>query len=1627
MGSRSEASTTMPTRLGRAVLLHESEHTRISRVVLHDGTVIRKEPLGPDASARLRHEHAILKRLAGAYGVVQLAPLPAERGALLLVDTGGTSLARKTTPLAMADLIPLAQNLARAVAAIHRRQIIHRDINPANIVVAGHHPYLIDFTLATTFAELRPVFTHHNDIIGTLPYLAPEVTGRTGRPVDQRADLYALGATLYELATGNPPFGTGDPLRLTHDHLARVPLPPGTLNPSVPDSLSAIILHLLEKEPDNRYQTTEGLLHDLERLDRVAHGREITVGQHDFPARLRPPSHPIGRDAEIDALRDAFTAALTGDCRGVLVSGRPGVGKTMLVNELRPVVTASNGWFVSGKFDRSRRDLQADGVRQAFRDLGRLLLAEPDSQLQTLREQLRTTVGADLGWVAAVLPEFASLLQVEPAAPSTDPVVDLGRSQRALTNLLRAVAAAGRPIVMFIDDLQWAGRSPLRFMERILSGEVTIPGVLLVGAYRSDQIDPYHPLPTMVARWRRDGGGPKHLTLSNLSVTELAALLADVLRVGPEPARQLATAIAPRTGGNPYDTLELLNALRRDGLLTPGKQGWRWDIDAVRHHVGAQSDLQDVLASRATALSPRTRELVEYLACLGGRVELATLAVATGRSVEAVERDLAPALSDGLLVMEPGARDTVRFRHDVTWEAILRRMAPEQELAMRLQLARRLADHPDLFAAAAEQYLSAIPAVTDPDEQRRASQLLRRAAEQARMVGNYALVERLLAAALPLVDPEDRAALIELHTGRHAALFGLGRLEEANHIYRQLEALTDDPFTLLPAALTQISSLTNQNRPQEAIALGLSMLRQLGVAQPDRIGLAETAEHGLEVVHRWLTSPEADVTQPADRLEATPAAVASLINRILPPAFFSDSLTFAWLTVTAMEMWAEHGPSRTLVGPVSHVPYVLSAHDHDLRAGREVLRRVRAVSEAEGWEPESSQAKFLYALGVGHWFEPIEEVVPQARQARIDLLRGGDQQNPTYTYYATVVQLFDYASNLKRYQAEVDAALRDAIRAGNEQAADAYRAYRCMVDVLRGVPHSRAAEPSLTAAQTSTANAYIRITKALTAALFDNPAELERQSSAVMPLLPAIEATYATVTAHLLRGLALAHQARTAAPDQRVEALAALDATIEWFAARSEDAPDNLWHLQRLLEAERAWAAGQFQYAVTAFDAALHDVGQRRRPWHRALILERAGKFYLAHGVRYAAHVLLAEARRAYQAWGATAKADRLDWAYPGLPSNPLANEQTDDGSVRRPRLGSGTIDLLAILDASRALSSETGVEGLRSRVIEVLSAMTGATGVELLLTTEGEQGWQLATGDTHVLAPLDDNDPHPPVPMSAVRYVERTGEPLVVRDATRDARFARDPYFAGLDRCSLLVVPILSRGRLQALLILENRLLRGAFSGDRLDTVKLIAGQLAVSLDNARLYSSLEQMVAERTEALAVANRRLEQLSITDALTGLANRRRLEEVLDAHWRRARRARRPLALAMVDIDHFKLYNDYYGHAAGDRALQRIATLLKENIRETDLVARFGGEEFAVVMPDTDLAEASQVAQRLHSAVMRLAEPHELVNEGIVTVSIGVAALVPEAGTSPDTLFELADVELYRAKRKGRNQIRVAQL
>ena len=815
-------------------------------------------------------------------------------------------------------------------------------------------------------------------------------------------------------------------------------------------------------------------------------------------------------------------------------------------------------------------------------------------------------------------------------------------------------------------------------------------------------------------------------------------------------------------------------------------------------------------------------------------------------------------------MVEPGAHEAVRFRHDRIREAVLGGLDRPRRRGLQLTMARRLAGVPELFAVAAEQYLPVVDTVEDAAERRAGGGVATARRRPGRVDRGLGAGGRAAGGGAAADRPGDTATLIEVHTGRHAALYSMGRLEEADEEYRTIEGLHPTALDRAHATAVQVSSLTHRNRFTEAVALGVDSLREVGITVPAADRLRRELDHQSATCIGGWTTP----TAPTRRLvptSPTPTLLAAthLINAILPAAYYADLSMYAWLSLEALRIWLEHGPGRTLVGPASIAAFAAVALRGDYASGYRAMRRILALGEARGYEPDTSHARFEFAL-LACWFEPIENGVHAAQRAREGLIAGGELAYAGYTYQTAVQYLVDCAPSLDVYVAEAEAGLAFVRRTGSEQVGQWLESHRWLASVLRGESSAAAGEavPIDRYADNPLALCFAHIDHAIAAAIFGDLVGLTRHTAAAMPLLPTVPGHYPTAVAHLLRGLALAGQARADHGDERGGLLSELDEATRWLAARAADAPDNFLHLLRLVEAERAWAVGDFRAAVLAFDAARREAAGCQRPWHRALITERAARFYLAHGVDHAGYHLLAQARQDYLAWGATAKVAQLDWAYPTLraPPDRTAGQgaaQPGDLPYGRSIVTTGTIDLLGILATSQTLSSQTSIDRLHTCVVEVLSAMTGATGVQLLLWNKDRQAWLLpATGGGAV--PANTSGHQPAVPMSVLRYAQRLTEPLVVTDAACDDRFARDPYFTDIDHCSFVALPILSRGRLRAMLLLENRLIRGAFTAERLDAVKLIAGQLAVSLDNAQLYSEL---AASRARVVAAADQTRRQI----------------------------------------------------------------------------------------------------------------------------------------------------------------------
>ncbi|WP_325545626.1 trifunctional serine/threonine-protein kinase/ATP-binding protein/sensor histidine kinase [Ramlibacter sp.] len=1455
-------------------MLYESSTTRVWRIA--DAGVICKEPLGPAAAQRLGHEGAILAGLAAVDGVAKLASGPRADGLLVLRDCGGEPLARRLRGVALPPLeaIDLAAKIARTLTGIHRAAVVHRDINPSNILLAAsQEPVLIDFDSAA-WAHQPSAPGATSEVVGTLGYLAPEQTGRTGRGVDHRADLYALGVTIYEMATGRLPFDAQDALQLVHDHLVREPVPPSRLDERVPDGLSRIVLRLLAKVPEQRYQSAEGLLHDLERLRTVlAEGGDdaFALGERDFPARLAAPARLVGREAELALLRQSFADVLRESARIVLVAGAAGVGKTMLVNELRPVVAEAGGLFLQGKFDQYQREGATDGgVTQVLRGLGRVLLASDDIAGQ--KERLLAHLGRNAALITRWLPEFALLLGEQSDALEVDPQLAESQMREAIVALFTAVASPARPIAVVLDDLQWAGALSLRTIER-LALEPRVAGLLLIGTYRTEPLHAADSLTPLLASLRDRELPAVRIELAGMPTAESTELIAGMLRLDRPWAERLARAIGEVAAGNPFDTVELINELRAADLLRIGRHGWEWDEDAIVGFAGRKS-VADLLAARIARLPEASRLLLDSMSCLGNVVDAQLLHIACGLEADELDKGLHPAIEEGLALVSDGAPlRRVRFTHDRVQQAVLGSMGAGQRESRHLLMARRLAARPEFEAEAAQQYLACAGLLSDADEKLLACRLFHRLARRLADAASNLLAERYLAAASELLadrgQHESESLRAEVDAARHAALYSLGRLQEADLLFAQMQAARVEPLDIVEPACLQMRSLDMRARLRDSFRLGRQLLARLGQEMSE--GCAADTQERLDTSAAWLAQESAlDHRSRAQITDRRTRAVARLMSCMVRAAYFlGEEDAFAWLLMESRRMWDEHGPCPELVAGLGRLSVALIRGRHDYFTGCRIARHVVTVGETLGYEPQTSEARFIYCTFAGHWIEPLENVLEQLERAFAGVRESGDASYASYVHLAINLLVLETAPSLDEFEASVARGGALAESTGNAYSAGLHLSQQQLQRALRRQPRApvpfgdaQGSEATLRAREASafaTIHTDYRTLHALVMGDFEFIARHADTLASVRPFLTAVHN-------HVALALARAWQLRggAEAPHQQEQHLEnpehqaqerELEGCRAWLAARATDQPHNFLHLLRLVEAEQAWALARPWDAAKAFDAAVLESGIRSRPWHAALIKERAGRFYLQQGLTAAGRDLLARARDAYQAWGAAAKAESLRNEYDFLratqPQEPqrgaprLAQSSTKGGSNS---VLSESLDLLGVLRASQALSSETSLDRLAARVTEVVAALSGATQVLVLSCVEGR--WSLlAPGGAPI--PVSRAAQQGLVPQSVFSYVERTREVLVIDDAVADDRFSRDPYFDRLASCSMMAAPIAIQGEAGAILLLENRQGRAAFNAQSLDAVMLIAGQLAVSLGNAQLYESLEERVQARTREL--------------------------------------------------------------------------------------------------------------------------------------------------------------------------------
>ena len=1532
--------------------LHEGRSTLVHRAVrLSDGepVVLKMLPGGnlpPETLARFRREFEITHSLNSAnkdgdvLGVIRALGYQTLMGrpAIVLEDFGGDSLDRfKGRRWNVDDFLNLAIQVVETLGQVHARQIMHKDINPSNVVFNPNtgQAKIIDFGLSTILPRENIARVNLNVLEGTLAYISPEQTGRINRAVDYRTDFYSLGVTFYELLTGRLPFDDQDALGLLHSHLARQAVPPHELNQEIPVNLSNIVMKLLAKSAEDRYQSAYGLKADMIECEKQwrAHQdvREFTLGQKDISDRFQISQTLFGRVRESQSLIEAFDNIREGAFEIMFVSGEAGMGKSSLVNELQIPVARQNGYFISGSYLQSQSQVPYSALIEALRSLIQQLLAESEEGLTVWRDRIQQAVRENGQVIVGMIPEAALVLGPQPPLPSLSAEEEQNRFNLTLQNFIEAFMSADHPFILFMDNLQWMDAASVSFLQHF-NRSPHLHHMMLIGAYRANEITPNHPLSDLLKQYRDSDRSLREIRLGPLQLNEVQELLIKSLNCSQAESIQLSEITLVRSAGNPLFIIEFLRDIYNAGLLrfNMGRGGWVWDLPQIQRR-RLIDNVVDVTSSKVQDLPADTQQILRRAACIGYEFDLSLLATLSHRTWPETAAVLWQSLTSGLIFPLTGnyifaeqaeAEADVRysFSHPGIQQSIYA-LTPDQDKAsthwdLGQYLLREIPEaqrESRIFELT--HHLNLAAGYIQTNEQRLLLAELNLLAAQKTFFSaapdasykysqaGLSFLHALEQAGVPIWQDHYQLTF-QLHLRAATGLYLTKRYDETEDLCDILLANAASIYDQARVHEVKISAYFAKDDRAEALLTGLKALSLFGLNYPVKPGIPHILAKLIETRLNLRGKSVDDLLNLPVATDIKALTIMRLIRTFFTTIYTNAPRLAPLVLMDMVNLTVRYG--NTNMAPFGFMGYafIMSSALRDIPAGRQYGDLALRLAEKLQTPDAKSGSYVLYSTVLQHWTEPLRNTLPVLIEAHTSALASGDftqasnallirnyhsyvagrelrELDREFTADAAVIRQLQQFSNLK-YQQLYHQCVLNMLGKGN----DRFQLRGPLYDADTMLPqHIAANERSMVV------NNYLHPTTFYY--LFGEYQTALEWLEKTEPYMDGgigafIQVMFATFDS-LIR-LALWDECSEEEKRKARKRIAANQKKLKEWAKFSAA---NSLHKATLVDAELARVQGHVAQARELYDEAARLAHEHKFRQDEALAYELAGKFYFGRGMDGMAQHYVRLAHRAYQNWGAQAKVEHLEQLYPGfLIQLALSASRTATNAISSSTStsseGTYALDFSSVLKATQALSSEIVLDKLLAHLLELVIENAGA-----------ERGWLLqeqagvwiseAQGSRDKVEVLPESRVNPQgLPVSIFSYVARTQENIVLDDASQSRQFGRDPYILAQKPKSVLCMPLLNQGKLTGVLYLENNLTTNAFTPERLEVIRVLSSQAAISIDNARLYSDLEQneekyrtLFEDSRDAIFVMTPDAKILDINQATLDLFGYRR-EEMLSA-------------------------------------------------------------------------------------------------------------------------------------------------
>ena len=1445
----------------------------------HGGSVLLKLPdtVLAEQSARFRTEFDLLQ-LLDVPGIARPVELIDDRRdpLMILQDAPGESLDTilNRQRFDWPAVLPLACQLARILAGLHAAHLTHQDMRPANFLLSAAQALcLIDLSRAAWQAPGSGVAT---DLAVTdWAYVSPEQTGRMNRAVDYRSDFYSVGVMLYRILTAQLPFYGNDALEWAHAHMARAPRPPAEWCPDIPVALSAIVMKLLEKMPEDRYQSAHGLLYDLETCLAQWETRgavaTFVLGTQDCSERLRIAPDLVGREAEMARMQASLDGMQAqGRAALLLVSGAAGIGKSALVHALRQRVTQRRAYFISGKFDQYQRETPYDTITQALRELVRQILAESEDAIAAWRGQIVQALGANGQLIVEVLPQVALVIGFQAPVPALPPAEAQNRFRRVFEQFIGVFAQQAHPLILFLDDLQWADAASLRLVgELVMSREPRY--LLLIGAFRDNELGPTHPLTRTLEQVRREGAAITHIALAPLSQAALGTILEAALQCAPGGAAPVAQLIYQKTAGNPFFVIQFILALAEENMITfdADARAWRWDLAGIAAQ-GYTDNVAELMIGKLARLPAAARSALQHLACLGAGVDAPTLVALCGQPEADTRAALAAAVAAGLLLRSGGI---VSFPHDRVQEAAYLSMPPSARAPLHLKIGRQLmagksaAQIEEALFPIVSQLNRGADGITEHAEKAVLCHLNAMAGRKSMAAVAYAAARSFLQQALALLAPDAWQAD---YPQRFALTLDLSECEYLVGNFDRADQLTNVTLAQARSRLDRgrVYRLRMQlyqmaGRYDDAVSTMFEAARMFELAFPAAGADSEAAiDAQIGAIAAQLQGQRiADIGATAPPLaDAEMGTLIALLVDAIPASYICQPAYFGLITAMAVALSLRHGHTEDSCYAYSTYGIVLLTRGGDIVSAFEFSEMALRLNQALGGQRLKGRLLLNHAVTFSPWKNHFSSATPILDQAFNACLEAGDLVYANYIaacYFWPMLQqgvpldvLLDrvriHAAFARdshnhaihqaiRFQQQLVANLKGKTRASSSLDDDDFDEARCFA-AMQQASFGYGIQMSHVIKQIA---AFIQGDHAAALASAQQVSHKSLQAGSML-VVDCAHHFYFALTLAALYPQASGAQQRTFA--------GLLAKELERQACWAAHSPRNFLNCHALVGAEIARIEGRDGDAGPLYETAIRSARDNGFIQNEAIAFELASTFYRQRGFELIADTYLRAARARYLRWGAQGKVAQLDARHPQWRMAPEAGAGLAEQGAATP------LDVLSIAKASQAISGRIVLNELADTLLQIVLENAGAQFGALLLcgpehlelaaqASVDRAALQLRFYGRQVLA-------EDALPATIVNYVRRSKELLLLQDVAQPNPYSADTYFSLHHPKSLLCLPILRQESLIGLLYLENDLVTHAFAPQRVAVLKLLASQAAISLENARLYAELQQENRERKRA---------------------------------------------------------------------------------------------------------------------------------------------------------------------------------